>query len=111
MSLITAKRVWFWVAVSCTEASILALAAYGPPAASKSWLGTILSPFIVPGFMVAWMICGGMSWMDGLTPPWIDKLAAVIVFVVNTALSAVATKALSYFYKEVRPHFGLKDFK
>jgi hypothetical protein len=50
-----------------------------------SWVAPII-PFIFPGVVLAFIVGGGMSVVDGLSPDWRIGLGLVLGFLLNTTL-------------------------
>jgi hypothetical protein len=108
MAWVIEKRIRLLLAVFCLESIVTALVVTFPW--QKDWL-ILLMPFIVPGYILTFLIGGGNSMMDGISPDWRVNLGLGAGFLFNTAIMYGFCLVVSKCYKIARPQFGSKDLK
>ncbi len=80
------------------------------PHLSREWFVPLI-PFIAPGFIVLFLLGGGMSIVDGLVPDSKLALPMILGFLLNTVIMYVFCLVVSKCYKIARPQFCSKDLK
>ena len=99
------------IVAACVELLLIAATSGMPHGEATHALEVPIFVFLAPGLMLSFLVGGGMSMVDGLTPAWRDNISALLGFVINLPLTYGAVLFVSKLYSAFRPHFRFEHLR
>lgn len=96
------ERVRTAITAFCLELAVYALALLSTK--GHAW-SVLLVPVLAPGSLLQFLVGGGMSMVDGVSPEWRTNLALALGFILNATIMYGFCVVASRVWKEFRPIF------